>query len=128
MLRRAKQKRAARERLEEALEIFNSLGAAAWIQRAESELSRIAPAPAGVSSLTPTEGRVAELVAGGRTNKEVAAELFLSVKTVEANLSRVYAKLSVRSRTELAARLMVQRHDDAVRSKPAAPSLFSTPR
>jgi DNA-binding CsgD family transcriptional regulator len=128
MLRRAKQKRAARERLEEALEIFNSLGAAAWIQRAESELSRIAPAPAGVSSLTPTEARVAELVAGGRTNKEVAAELFLSVKTVEANLSRVYAKLSVRSRTELAARLMVQRHDDAVRSKPAAPSLFSTPR
>jgi DNA-binding CsgD family transcriptional regulator len=126
-LRRAKQKRPARERLEEALEIFNSLGAVAWIQRAESELRRIAPAPAGVSSLTPTETRVAELVASGRTNKEVAAELFLSVKTVEANLSRVYAKLSVRSRTELAARLTAQRQDGAVRSK-SAPSPFSTPR
>jgi DNA-binding CsgD family transcriptional regulator len=117
--RRAKQKRPARVRLEEALEIFNSLGAAAWIQRASSELSRIAPAPAGVSSLTPTETRVAELVASGRTNKEVAAELFLSVKTVEANLSRVYAKLSVRSRTELAAHLPAQRQNDAVRSIPA---------
>lgn len=121
-LRRAKQKRPARQRLEEALVIFNSLGAAAWIKRAEAELSRIAPAPAGVGSLTPTEARVAELVASGRTNKEVAADLFLSVKTVEANLSRVYAKLSVRSRTELAARLTAQRPDDALRSKPASVS------
>jgi DNA-binding CsgD family transcriptional regulator len=121
-LRRAKQKRQARQRLEEALTIFNSLGAAAWIKRAEAEVSRIAPAPAGVGSLTPTEARVAELVASGRTNKEVAADLFLSVKTVEANLSRVYAKLSVRSRTELAARLTAQRRDDALRSKPASAS------
>jgi DNA-binding NarL/FixJ family response regulator len=71
----------------------------------ESELSRIAPAAAGVGELTPTESRVAELVSGGRTNKEVATELFLSVKTVEANLSRIYDKLNVRSRSELAARL-----------------------
>jgi DNA-binding CsgD family transcriptional regulator len=104
-LRRAKQKRAARARLEEARVIFKSLGAPAWISRVESELSRIAPSAAGVGTLTPTETRVANLVSGGRTNKEVATELFLSVKTVEANLSRIYDKLNVRSRSELAARL-----------------------
>jgi DNA-binding CsgD family transcriptional regulator len=108
-LRRAKQKRAARSRLEEAHAIFKSLGAPAWIARAESELSRIAPAAAGVSELTPTETRVAGLVAKGRTNKEVAAELYMSVKTVEANLSHIYDKLGVRSRSELAGRLAVIR-------------------
>jgi DNA-binding NarL/FixJ family response regulator len=109
VLRRAKRKRAARESLEEALGIFKSLGASSWIQRSESELSRIAPAPAGTSTLTPTEARVAHLIASGRTNKEAAAELFLSVKTVESNLSRVYDKLNVRSRSELAARVTSQR-------------------
>ena len=104
-LRRAKQKRAARARLEEALAIFSSLGAPAWMARAESELSRISPARAGVLELTPTESKIAHRVAHGSTNKEVAAELFLSVKTVEANLSRIYDKLNVRSRSELAGRL-----------------------
>jgi DNA-binding CsgD family transcriptional regulator len=88
-LRRAKRKRAARERLEEAMSIFKSLGAPAWTKRAEAELSRVAPGTAGVSELTPTEVRIAQLVANGHTNKEVAARLFLSVKTVEANLSRI---------------------------------------
>ena len=55
--------------------------------------------------LTATEAQVAELVARGLTNKEVAAELFVTVRAVEANLSRIYAKLGVRSRTELAHRL-----------------------
>jgi DNA-binding CsgD family transcriptional regulator len=109
MLRRAKQKRAARERLQEALAILNALGATAWIKRAEAELSRVAPASAGAGMLTPTESTVAGLVATGRTNKEVAAELFLSVKTVEANLSRIYAKLNVRSRSELVARVGIPR-------------------
>jgi len=109
MLRRAKQKRAARDKLDQALPILRSLGASAWIKRAESELSRIAPAAAGGADLTPTEGQIAQLVASGRTNKEVANELFLSVKTVEANLSRIYAKLNVRSRTELVARLQSPR-------------------
>jgi DNA-binding CsgD family transcriptional regulator len=105
VLRRTKRKRVAREKLEDALGIFTSLGAAAWLKRVQSELSRIAPASASVGALTPTETRVADLVANGRTNKEVAAELFLSVKTVEANLSHVYDKLHVRSRSELAARV-----------------------
>ena len=61
------------------------------------------------STLTPTEARVAALVANGGTNKEVAAELFLSVKTVEANRSRIYAKLNVRSRSELVVSLRSQR-------------------
>jgi DNA-binding CsgD family transcriptional regulator len=103
--RRAKQKRLARTSLEGALEIFEQVGAPLWVKRARAELARIsgrAPAPDG---LTPTERRVAELVSAGRTNKEVAAELLLTVKAVEANLSRIYRKLSVRSRTELAARL-----------------------
>ena len=105
VLRRAKRKRVARERLEEALGIFKTLGATAWTRRAESELSRIAPSAAGVSELTPTETRIAQLVGHGHTNKEVAARLFVSVKTVEANLSRIYDKLNVRSRSELAARM-----------------------
>jgi DNA-binding CsgD family transcriptional regulator len=57
------------------------------------------------STLTETERRVAELVGSGRSNQETAAELFMSVKTVEANLTRIYRKLSIRSRTELANRL-----------------------
>jgi DNA-binding CsgD family transcriptional regulator len=109
VLRRTKQKRLARIQLEAALRIFTALGASAWIKHAESELTRIAPQRGGLLVLTPTESRVAELVASGRTNKEVAAALFLSVKTIESNLSRVYDKLRVRSRSELAAHLASQR-------------------
>jgi DNA-binding CsgD family transcriptional regulator len=72
------------------------------------------------------ETRVAALVASGRTNREVAAELFLSVKTVEANLSRVYAKLSVRSRTELAARLCGAAAGQCHQVEAGALSFFNT--
>ena len=68
---------------------------------ARDEASRVGLHPT-TSTLTETERRVAELVGSGRSNQETAAELFISVKTVEANLTRVYRKLSVRSRTELA--------------------------
>ena len=105
VLRRTKQKRSAREALEESLAIFRSLGANAWLRRAEAELTRTAPPRTAAGELTPTEARIADLVAAGRTNKEVAAELFLSVKTIESNLSRVYEKLGLRSRSELVARL-----------------------
>jgi DNA-binding CsgD family transcriptional regulator len=100
--RRAKHKAAAREALEEAIEILDGMGARLWADRARAELGRIG-GRAKANGLTPTETRVADLVAGGLSNKEVAGELFVSVRTVEANLTRVYAKLGVRSRAELAA-------------------------
>jgi DNA-binding CsgD family transcriptional regulator len=102
VLRRLKQKRAAREALEEATRLFDSLPAPLWAARARAETERIggrAPTPAG---LTPTERKIAEQVAAGHTNREVAQALFVSVHTVEDNLSRIYAKLGVRSRTGLA--------------------------
>ena len=72
--------------------------------RTEAELGRVGGRVASGDGLTATEQRVAALVAEGRTNREVAAELVVSVRAVEANLTRVYAKLGVRSRAELAAR------------------------
>jgi DNA-binding CsgD family transcriptional regulator len=100
--RRAKRKREARDTLTQALEIFEGLGAAAWVERTRAELARIGGRAASSVDLTPTEARVAELVAAGSTNREVADALFVSVHTVEANLKRIYRKLGIRSRTELA--------------------------
>ena len=100
--RRVKQRGAARATLEEALATFDALGAALWAEKARDELARIGGRTSTAGELTPTERRVAEQVAEGRTNKEAAAALFVTVKTVEANLSRVYAKLGIRSRSELA--------------------------
>jgi DNA-binding CsgD family transcriptional regulator len=102
--RRDRQKRAAREALGGALEIFERLGATLWAGRARQELARVGGrAPA--AGLTPTEERVARLVASGRTYREAADALFISPRTVQWNLSKVYRKLGVRSRAELAARL-----------------------
>jgi DNA-binding CsgD family transcriptional regulator len=103
--RRARQKRAARESLERALEIFEGLGAPLWAEKARAELSQIGGRPSRPGALTAMEQRVADLVAAGHSNAEVAHELFLSPKTVEWNLSKIYKKLHVRSRTELAAKL-----------------------
>jgi DNA-binding CsgD family transcriptional regulator len=100
--RRAKRKREARATLSEALGVFEALGAVPWSQRAGDELARISGRRPAGSGLTATERRIAELVAEGRTNKEVAAVLFLSPRTVEAHLRQVFQKLGVRSRTELA--------------------------
>jgi len=100
--RRSKRKRQARDSLNEAMEIFEGLGAPVWAERTRAELARIGGRARGTTGLTPTEQRVADLAADGKTNREIADGLFLSVKTVEANLSRVYRKLGVRSRTELA--------------------------
>jgi DNA-binding CsgD family transcriptional regulator len=103
--RRARQKRTAREALEQAISGFDSLGARSWSERAASELARVGGrVPAG-TELTPAEQRVAKLVAEGRTNREVAASLFVAERTVEGHLSHIYAKLGLRSRTELARRL-----------------------
>ena len=103
--RRAKERRAARTALQEARDVFSSLGATTWAQRAEAELARIGGRAPSSGELTPVERRVAELVAAGRTNREVAAALFLSTRTVEGHLSRVYGKLGVRSRVELTRKL-----------------------
>ena len=85
--------------LTRALDVFEELGTPLWAQRARAELARIRAA--GRSGLTATESRVAELTATGMTNREVAAALFISPKTVEANLARIYRKLDIHSRAEL---------------------------
>ncbi|MET0773596.1 MAG: AAA family ATPase [Candidatus Limnocylindrales bacterium] len=103
--RRARRWAAARDRLTAALDGFDRLGAARWAERTAVEMARLAGRKPGSSALTETERQVAELVAEGLSNREVAGRLFLSVRTVESNLSRVYDKLGVRSRTELARRL-----------------------
>ena len=99
--RRAKQKRAARASLEEALRAFDKLGAPLWSARARAELVRVVGEHDTATELTPTEVRVADLVAEGKTNREVADALFVSVKTVEANLTRIFHKLGMRSRADL---------------------------
>lgn len=99
--RRAKQKRAAREAFTLALEKFEAIGAGLWAARARAELERTGLRHSAGDELTPTELRVADLAAQGLTNKRIAETLFLSTKTVEANLARVYLKLGIRSRAEL---------------------------
>ena len=103
--RRARERIAARAAIEEAVAVFERCGAAGWAQRARSELMRIG-GRTRAEGLTPAERRVAALVADGRTNREVAAALFLGERTVETHLTHIYAKLAVRSRTELARALM----------------------
>lgn len=102
--RRAKQKGTAKESLEQALAIFERLPAPLWAEKAGNELARVGLRRSS-GELTETERRVAELAASGLTNREVAAQLFLSPKTVEANLARAYRKLGIHSRAELGARL-----------------------
>jgi len=102
--RRARQKRAARDAIELARAAFDELGAESWAERAREELGAIGGRTRS-EGLTAAERRVADLVADGRTNAEVAATLFLAERTVASHLTHVYAKLGVRSRTELARKL-----------------------
>ncbi len=107
VLRRSKQKRPARDALERAQDLFSELGAPLWKGRAESEIARIGGRARTrfATELTATEQRVADLVAEGKTNKEVAAILVVSDRTIESALTGIYRKLGVRSRTELARRV-----------------------
>ncbi len=107
--RRARRRREARETLQRAAGIFERLGAQLLAARARAELARIGGRAPATGALTPTERRIAELVARGLTNREVAAELVLAVHTVETALTRIYAKVGVRSRTELARRFALDR-------------------
>ena len=104
--RQAQQKKAAREALEQALAVFEELGARLWAEKTRAELRRISGRQPAADELTETELQVAGLAAQGRSNKEIAAELFMGVSTVEAHLSHVYRKLGVR-RAELAGRLPI---------------------
>lgn len=101
--RRRRQKISATTTLNEALRTFSDLGTPLWADRARAELARTKVAPTRDHTLTPSELRVAELAASGMTNRDVAAALFISPKTVEANLARIYRKLSINSRAELGA-------------------------
>jgi DNA-binding CsgD family transcriptional regulator len=99
--RRQRQKESATATLSEALHTFTDLGTPLWADRARAALARTKVAPTRDHALTPSERRVAELAASGMTNRDVAGVLFISPKTVEANLARVYRKLGIRSRAEL---------------------------
>ncbi|MEJ2860160.1 helix-turn-helix transcriptional regulator [Actinomycetospora flava] len=110
-LRRLRRPTAARSAARDAHAAFVTLGAAPWAARAESELAaagvsspRRSPAQTAWASLTPQEFQVARVVAEGRSNDEAAAALFVSRKTVENHLTRVYRKLGLRSRSELVRR------------------------
>jgi DNA-binding CsgD family transcriptional regulator len=100
-LRRAKQKRLARETLIAAREEFDRLGASLWTGRSDEELARVSGRKPTEGLLTSTELRVAELAAEGLSTKAVAAALFVSPKTVEGHLSKIYAKLGIHSRAEI---------------------------
>jgi DNA-binding CsgD family transcriptional regulator len=98
--RKARQRRDAAATLDEAAAVFAALGAQRWQALATAQRARLAPGPG--NTLTPTERRIADLVAAGHSNPEIAATLYISVKTVEANLTRIYRKLGLHSRVELA--------------------------
>jgi DNA-binding CsgD family transcriptional regulator len=99
--RRQRQREASTATLREALRTFEELGTQLWADRAKTELARGISGRQRTDGLTPSERRVAELAVSGMTNRDIAAALFISPKTVEVNLSRIYRKLRVRSRMEL---------------------------
>jgi DNA-binding NarL/FixJ family response regulator/tetratricopeptide (TPR) repeat protein len=103
ILRRERQKRAAGEALAAARAIFMELEMPLWVARADAELARLGLRHGGRLDLTETERRVAELAATGLTNRQIAAQVFVTRKTVEDVMSRVYAKLGIGSRAELGA-------------------------
>jgi DNA-binding CsgD family transcriptional regulator len=128
--RRAKRRREARATLEEALAIFERIGAALWAERARAELARISGRAATPGALTPAEERVAALVAEGKTNREVAAALFLSDRTVEGHLTHVFGKLGIKHRSEVGPALAARQTqgmaapntgDSPVSAAPSAP-------
>lgn len=123
-LRRAKRRKEARATLEEALAAFERIGAALWAARARAELARISGRAPSAHALTPAEERVAGLVAEGKTNREVAAALYLSERTVEGHLTRVFGKLGIRHRGELAPAL---RKQGTTRSNPGGSPVSPEP-
>jgi DNA-binding CsgD family transcriptional regulator len=107
--RRQRGKEVAAATLREALALFEALGTPIWAARAREELDRVTVGRQLTGELSVSERRVAELAATGMTNREVAAALFVSPKTVESNLARVYRKLGIRTRAELGQRIADRR-------------------
>jgi DNA-binding CsgD family transcriptional regulator len=101
--RRHRRRGEARRALEEAVELFERAGAVVWADRARADVAALGLRRGPADELTPMEERIARAVADGATNREAAASLFLSQRTIEFHLSNVYRKLDLRSRTELAA-------------------------
>jgi DNA-binding CsgD family transcriptional regulator len=106
-LRRDRRKTEARTQLRAALDTFDAIGAALWAERARGELRATGETArkrdaSTIDDLTPQELRIATLVAGGASNRDVAAQIFVSPKTVEYHLRKVFLKLGVASRIELA--------------------------
>jgi DNA-binding CsgD family transcriptional regulator len=106
-LRRERRRIDARAHLRDALEVFGQLGATAWAHRASAELRASGQSarkrdPSTLNELTPQELQIARFVAEGHSNKEVAAQLFLSPRTIDYHLRRVFAKLGIASRGQLA--------------------------
>lgn len=99
--RRQRHRDAATATLHEAQQTFEEIGTPLWANRAAAELARGTSGRRRAEGLTPSEQRVAELAVSGMTNREIAGTLFISPKTVEVNLSRIYHKLGIRSRMEL---------------------------
>lgn len=110
--RRGRRRRAAKDALEEAREIFETAGARLWAERAVEEIEALGLRQGAGDELTPSEERVARLAASGLTNREVAATLVVSPKTVEAHLGRAYLKLGIRSRAQLGALMAPREGDD----------------
>lgn len=113
--RRAKRKSAAKRSLEQALATLEPLDAAMWIARTRDELGRIGlRRPAVSDGLTPAQTRVAELVASGMSNREIAATLYMSLRTVETHLTKIYRQLGVRSRAQLVGSMLAGPADEAL--------------
>jgi DNA-binding CsgD family transcriptional regulator len=119
--RRDRKKRAARDAFESALEVFDALGAAVWSDRTRAELARVGGRTPATQELTPTEQRIAELIASGLSYREAADALFISPKTVQWNLSKIYRKLGISSRSQLPARLATD-HGPEPDAEPAGSS------
>ncbi|MBJ7339291.1 MAG: AAA family ATPase [Mycolicibacterium sp.] len=103
--RRLRLKQAAADTFGEALREFERMGAPLWADKVRDELERTKVATPQKATLTPTEQRIAELATSGMTNRDIASTLFISLKTVEANLTQIYRKLGIRSRAQLAVKL-----------------------